>query len=142
MSLSVRLAVHEDAAAIAPLVTQLGYPSAAAEVEARLARLKDHPDIRAYVAEQDGRMLGIVGVMVFPAFHRDGLHGYITALVVDEAARGAGVGGALLKVAEGWFAERGVKRVNLTTALHREDAHAFYEKHGYTFTGKRFSKVL
>lgn len=142
MNVNVRLAVHEDAAAIAPLVTQLGYPSAAAEVEARLARLKDHPDIRAYVAEQDGTVVGIVGLMVFPAFHRDGLHGYITALVVDENARGAGVGGALLEVAERWFAERGVKRVSLTTALHREDAHVFYEKHGYTYTGKRFTKIL
>ena len=142
MSVTVRRAVHEDAAAIAPLVTQLGYPSAAAEVEARLARLKDHADIRAYVAERDSRIVGIVGLMVFPAFHRDGLHGYITALVVDEQNRGAGVGGALLQVAETWFAERGVKRVNLTTALHREDAHVFYERHGYTYTGKRFSKIL
>lgn len=142
MSLTVRQAGHGDAAAIAPLVTQLGYPSAATEVEARMARLKDHPDIRAYVAEQDGRAVGIIGVMVFPAFHRDGLHGYITALVVDEKLRGSGVGGALLDAAEAWFAERGVKRVNLTTALHREAAHSFYEKRGYTYTGKRFSKIL
>ncbi|HEY1991237.1 MAG TPA: GNAT family N-acetyltransferase [Gammaproteobacteria bacterium] len=142
MKVAVRRAVHADAAAIAPLVTQLGYPSAAVEVEARLARLKDHPDIRAYVAEQAGAVLGIVGLMVFPAFHRDGLHGYITALVVDEKVRGTGVGGALLEVAEAWFAERGVKRVNLTTALHREDAHGFYEKLGYTNTGKRFTKIL
>ena len=142
MSMTFRLAAHADAAAIAPLVTQLGYPSASNEVEARLARLKDHPDIRAYVAEEDGRLVGIVGLMVFPAFHRDGLHGYVTALVVDEKLRGAGVGGALLEVAETWFAERGVKRVSLTTALHREDAHVFYEKHGYTYTGKRFTKIL
>ncbi|HSN16671.1 MAG TPA: GNAT family N-acetyltransferase, partial [Gammaproteobacteria bacterium] len=126
MSVSVRRAAHEDAAAIAPLVTQLGYPSAAAEVEARLARLKDHPDIRAYVAESEGRLVGIIGLMVFPAFHRDGLHGYVTALVVDEGVRGSGVGGALLETAEAWFQERGVKRVSLTTALHREDAHVFY----------------
>ena len=142
MSTMVRRAAFGDAATIAPLVTQLGYPSATAEVEARLARLEDHPDIRAYVAEQDGRVVGVIGLMVFPAFHRDGLHGYVTALVVDEDARGEGVGGALLEVAEAWFAERGVKRVNLTTALHREAAHVFYERHGYTYTGKRFSKIL
>ena len=142
MNVTVRLAAHADAAAIAPLVSQLGYPSAAAEVEARLARLKDHPDIRAYVAEQAGKPVGMVGLMVFPAFHRDGLHGYITALVVDEKIRGTGVGGVLLEAAEAWFAERGVKRVSLTTALHREDAHVFYEKHGYTYTGKRFTKIL
>jgi len=142
VSLVVRLAGHADTAAIAALATQLGYPSAAHEAEARLARLKDHPDIRAYVAEQAGRVVGVIGLMAFPAFHRDGFHGYITALVVDQGHRGEGAGRALLDAAEAWFAERGVKRVNLTTALHREDAHEFYEKRGYTYTGKRYTKIL
>ena len=127
---------------MARLATQLGYACDAAQMAARLAHLEGHPDIRALVAEQDGRVTGFIGLMVFPAFHRDGLHGYVTALVVDEAQRGGGIGGVLLAAAEAWFAERQVKRVNLTTALHREDAHGFYEKHGYTFTGKRYTKIL
>lgn len=142
MNLRVRPAVDGDAAAIARLATQLGYASDAVQVTARIALLKDHPDIRALVAEQDGRVVGLMSLMVFPAFHRDGLHGYITAMVVDETVRGGGIGTALLKAGEVWFAERGVKRVNLTTALHRDDAHAFYEKNSYTFTGKRYTKIL
>ena len=141
-ALSVRRTADHDAAAVASLVTQLGYYSDAAQVRARLDSLRDHPDIRALVAEREGRVIGMIGLMVFPAFHRDGLHGYVTAMVVDETARGGGVGGALLQAGEAWFMERGVKRVNLTTALHREDAHAFYEKRGYTFTGKRYTKIL
>ncbi|HEY3859279.1 MAG TPA: GNAT family N-acetyltransferase [Gammaproteobacteria bacterium] len=140
--MNVRRPGLDDAASIATLVTQLGYPSAEPQAAARLAALEGHPDIQALVAEQDGRIIGFVGLMVFPAFHRDGLHGYITALVVDESVRGSGAGGALLQAAEAWFAERGVKRVNLTTALRREAAHSFYEKRGYTFTGKRYSKIL
>ena len=127
---------------MAGLATQLGYASDKAQVTARLTHLQGHPDIRALVAESEGKVLGFIGLMVFPAFHRDGLHGYVTALVVDERERGSGIGAALLKAAEAWFAERGVKRVNLTTALHREDAHGFYEKRGYTFTGKRYTKIL
>lgn len=142
MNVSVRRAAGADAAAIASLSAQLGYPSEVGQAAARLDSLKDHPDIRAYVAEQGGKVAGFTGLMVFPAFHRDGLHGYITALVVDSGLRGGGIGGALLEAAEAWFAERGVKRVNLTTALHREAAHGFYEKYGYTFTGKRFTKIL
>jgi GNAT superfamily N-acetyltransferase len=133
---------HSDAAAVASLSSQLGYSSAAPQAAARLGALEDHPDIRALVAEQDGQVVGFIGLMVFPAFHRDGLHGYITALVVDERARGGGAGAALLAAGEAWFAEREVKRVNLTTALHREAAHGFYEKRGYTFTGKRFTKII
>ncbi len=140
--LSVRLAAHADAAAIASLATQLGYPSDTAQAAARLAALAGHPDIRALVAERDGEVLGFIGLMVFPAFHRDGLHAYITALVVDAALRGSGAGGALLKAGEAWFKERGATRVNLTTALHREDAHRFYERQGYELTGKRYGKAL
>jgi ribosomal protein S18 acetylase RimI-like enzyme len=142
VKISVRRAAGTDAAAIAELSTQLGYSSAEPQAAARLDSLKDHPDIRAYVAEQDGRVVGFIGLMVFAAFHRDGLHGYVTALVVDEKTRGSGAGAALLTAGEAWFEERGIKRVNLTTALHREAAHGFYEKRGYTFTGKRFTKIL
>lgn len=142
MSIAVRRAAETDAAAIAVLSTQLGYPGDTSQAAERLHSLQEHRDIRAYVAEQDGNVVGFVGLMVFPAFHRDGLHGYLTALVVDEKRRGSGAGRALMQAAETWFAERGVKRVNLTTALHREAAHGFYEKNGYTFTGKRFTKIL
>jgi len=140
--LEVRSATPADAAVLAGLVTQLGYPSDAAQVLARLRRLEGNADIRALVAERDGRVIGMIGIMVFPAFHRDGLHGYITALVVDEAVRGGGAGAALLAAAEGWFAERGVAKVNLTTALHRDKAHAFYEHRGYEFNGRRYVKTL
>jgi GNAT superfamily N-acetyltransferase len=142
VSISVRRATDTDAAAIAALSTQLGYPSEIGQAAERLHSLQEQRDIRALVAEQDGEVIGFVGLMVFPAFHRDGLHGYVTALVVDEKLRGSVAGRELMRAAEAWFAERGVKRVNLTTGQHREDAHEFYEKLGYTFTGKRFTKIL
>ena len=138
----LRPAAEADAAALATLVTQLGYPSDAAQVLARLRRVADNPDIRAFVAVQQGRVVGMSGLMVFPAFHRDGLHGYITALVVDEAVRGGGIGEALLAAAEAWFAERGVTKVTLTSALRREEAHRFYERRGYEFNGRRYVKSL
>lgn len=141
-AVKVRPAAEADAAALAALVTQLGYPSDAAQVLARLRRLEGNSDIRALVAEREGRVMGMIGLMVFPAFHRDGLHGYITALVVDEASRGGGAGAALLAAAEAWFAERGVTKVTLTTASHREKAHRFYERLGYEFNGRRYVKSL
>jgi ribosomal protein S18 acetylase RimI-like enzyme len=138
----LRPALETDAAALAALVSQLGYPSDASQLRARLRRVAGNPDIRALVALQEGQVVGMAGLMVFPAFHRDGLHGYITALVVDEAARGSGVGAVLLAGAEAWFAERGVAKVTLTTASHREGAHRFYERLGYEFNGRRYVKSL
>ncbi len=140
--LRVRPASLQDADAIASLVTQLGYPSDVAQVAARIELVKTDPDIRALVAEREGQVIGMIGLMVFPAFHRDGQHGYVTALVVDAAVRDSGAGAALLAAGETWFRERGVSKLNLTTALHREDAHRFYEKRGYTYSGKRYTKSL
>jgi ribosomal protein S18 acetylase RimI-like enzyme len=141
-ALRVRPAAEADAATVAVLVTQLGYPSDVSQVLARMRRVQDDPDIRMLVAENDAGIVGMIGIMVFPAFHRDGLHGYITALAVEEAVRGSGAGATLLKAAEAWFAGRGIAKVTLTTAAHRERAHRFYEKHGYEFNGRRYVKSL
>ena len=141
-ALRVRPAEEADAAPVAVLVSQLGYPSDASQVLARMRRVQGDADIRMFVAESGAGVIGMIGVMVFPAFHRDGLHGYITALAVEEAVRSGGVGAALLKAAEAWFAGRGIGKVTLTTAAYRERAHGFYEKNGYEFNGRRYVKNL
>ena len=50
MTARVRPATPDDAAAVAPLLGQLGYPSAPEAVRARLAAVLAHPDYRAWVA--------------------------------------------------------------------------------------------
>ena len=140
-ALRARPAEERDAQILATLVTQLGYPSTPEQVRARLQRVAGHPDIQALVAERDFGVVGMIALMVFPAIHRDGLHGYITAFVVDKSERGNGAGTGLLAAAEAWFTARGVSKINLTTALHRESAHRFYERRGYEFDGRRYVKT-
>lgn len=140
--LRVRLAEEADAAALASLMTQLGYPSDAAQMRMRLKRAAGDPDICALVAEQDGRIQGMIGLMVFDSFVHDQAHGYIMSLVVDESARGSGAGGTLLAAAEAWFRERGVDKATLTSHLRRAAAHGFYERRGYEFNGRRYVKSL
>lgn len=64
----------------------------------------------------------------------------ITLLVVDERARRHGVGRALVAAAEQWARDHGCRRIVVTTALHRAEAHAFYESVGYRQTGRRYGK--
>jgi ribosomal protein S18 acetylase RimI-like enzyme len=70
------------------------------------------------------------------------LSGKIIALVVSKKQRRAGIGRALIAVAEKDFVKRRVIRVSLTTRFTREDAHEFYEALGYSKTGFRFAKNL
>jgi ribosomal protein S18 acetylase RimI-like enzyme len=58
------------------------------------------------------------------------------------AARGRGIGRALIATAEKDFVQRGIIRVALDIRLTREDAHKFYESLGYERNGWRFVKQL
>lgn len=138
----VRVAAIEDAAALATLMTQLGYPSDAFQLRMRLRRAAGNPDVRVLVAESEGRILGLIALMLFHAFVHDRPHGYITSLVVDESVRGGGAGSTLLAAGEAWFKEHGVDKATLTSHLRREAAHRFYERRGYEFNGRRYVKSL
>jgi GNAT superfamily N-acetyltransferase len=66
----------------------------------------------------------------------------MTAVVVDESARGQGIGRLLVAAAEEYFTERGCAMVEVTSNKKRLDAHRFYEQLGYTGTSFRFAKSL
>jgi GNAT superfamily N-acetyltransferase len=67
---------------------------------------------------------------------------YITALVTAAAARGRGVGRALVAEAVEWARREGCVRISVTSAEHRADAHAFYPACGLPYTGRRFGTTL
>ena len=66
----------------------------------------------------------------------------MTALVVDERARGRGVGRALVDASVGWARSRGCVLLEVTSNRRRSDAHAFYEHLGFERSSYRFAKPL
>jgi GNAT superfamily N-acetyltransferase len=66
------------------------------------------------------------------------------ALVVDERARGAGVGRELVASAEAWAVARGCRRLTVATRITRERAHRFYLREGFSLdkTSHVFQKPL
>lgn len=121
----------EDTAAVARLATQLGYPSTAAQIERRLHALEQSPDARVLVAEApDGAVLGWIHVFGRRMLESDP-DAEIGGLVVDEAARGRGVGSALVASAEAWARERGYDIVSVRSNVIRAEAHEFYKSRGY-----------
>jgi GNAT superfamily N-acetyltransferase len=141
MDPTIRDAGHADAEAVARLLTQLGYPSDAAAVEARLERLQVVGD-RVLVAELDGAVVGLAHLQVTPAIELDRPAGKIGALVVDEAQHGRGIGRALVRELEAEARLRGCELLYLTTAERRAGAHGFYERIGLEHTGRRYSLTL
>ena len=85
-----------DAPRVAALLGQLGYPSAADGVPARLKRMAGERRTIAIVAEDGDAIAGLAAGQIFHAIHADEPVAYLMALVVDESARGSGVGRALV----------------------------------------------
>jgi GNAT superfamily N-acetyltransferase len=66
----------------------------------------------------------------------------VSALVVDAADRGRGIGRAPVAAAERELAAAGCGLVEITSGLRRADAHKFYERLGYERTSARFVKSV
>jgi ribosomal protein S18 acetylase RimI-like enzyme len=66
----------------------------------------------------------------------------VTALVVDRRARRRGVGKLLMEHAEQMGSAAGCEFVELTSAMDRAEAHAFYRGIGYEPNSLRFRKPL
>ena len=129
--MNIRAATATDAAALAELCTQLGYPAQPGEAAERLAALGPANSVNiVLVAEDAGAVLGwihVCGIRFFqsPPFAEIG------GLVVDEASRGRGVGKLLVEAAAGWAAEQGYGKLRVRSNVVREDAHRFYEREGF-----------
>ena len=126
----IRRADVHDGDAVAALNGELGYPSTAAQMADRLARVRAQGD-EVFVAEAEGAPVGWIHVAALCAME-SGDFAEIRGLVVTAGRRGGGIGARLLRVAEEWAAGRGVNRLRVRTNVLRERAHAFYERQGFT----------
>jgi len=131
--LDIRAANERDAAAVARLVVQLGYPLTPEGAQQRVINLGKDPDEALYVAVVESRVVGLIQVSRTEALEYDP-RAEIRALVVDEEHRGGGVGKALVARAEAWARERGLPVMRVRSNVKREQTRIFYERHGYAVT--------
>ncbi len=139
---SIREAETTDAASIASLVTQLGYPSTPRDMAGRLRILLSLPEYRIFVAEAGGEIVGLVGAYMGYSLEFSGMYGRLITLIVNENHRGAGIGRRLIARIEDWIKDQGGLLAVVTSSNHRADSHRFYENKGYLNTGVRFTKKL
>lgn len=140
--IAVRKASPQDATALAPLLGELGYPVSAAELTNRMQRLVGRNDQAVLMAEDESGALGLLALHVFPLLAYEQDVAMIMALVVTERARGTGVGRQLIDRAESIAKSSGASRLLVTTHNRRADAHAFYERLGFEFTGRRYVRAI
>lgn len=142
ISVEVREATIADTPAIAPLLGELGYPATPDALAGRMRRMLGRDDQKILIAEGDGAALGVLALHVFPVLAYDRDLAMIMALVVTERARALGVGRALVDRAAAMSKAAGASRLMVTTHVRRADAHAFYARLGFEFTGRRYVRPI
>jgi ribosomal protein S18 acetylase RimI-like enzyme len=97
---------------------------------ANLEELVSNSALTFFVALDGDVLIGTLTLVIFPI--PTGLRAWIEDVVVDEAARGLGVGAALTNAATDEARLRGVRSVDLTSRPSREAANALYQKLGFS----------
>ena len=138
----LREATVADAPVLALLLGELGYPVGDAALGPRMERMLARDDQKVLIAENTSGALGLLALHVFPVLAYDRDLALIMALVVTERARGLGVGRKLIDRAEAIARSLGASRLMVTTHVRRADAHAFYERLGFEFTGRRYVRAI
>lgn len=138
----VRTAMLGDAAGIATLIEVLGYPCTHDEAIDRLRAIAAEPDQILLVADREGELCGLLGLDLMYYLPLGARTCRITALVIATSHQGEGIGRELLQAAETWARQAGAARIEVTSAAHREKAHAFYRACGYRDGAMRFVKRL
>lgn len=142
-TLKLRRARKSDAARIAELSGELGYPATTKEIKTRLARLKPATQHAVFLAEVDKLVIGWIHVSVAPLLEVP-RRAEVNGLIVADGQRSHGAGAKLLKAAEKWARAQGCKGMSVRSNVIRERAHLFYGRHGYVHfkTQKAFRKDL
>jgi ribosomal protein S18 acetylase RimI-like enzyme len=96
---------------------------------AAIAAVAASPAVTVLLARSDGRIVGSLSLVMFRI--PTGLRAWIEDVVVDEAARGQGVGSALTKEALRLAETAGVRTVDLSTRPSRVAAGRLYEREGF-----------
>lgn len=87
------------------------------------------PKSALLVARLEGEVVGMTTVACYDTL--TARRGWVEDVAVSPAARGRGVGRALIAEAKAWARRNGVETLSLTSAPHREAARRLYQREGF-----------
>ena len=124
----LRDVVDEDLPAINRLLAQLSRSAPPLDAQA-VRRIATRDGNSLLVAREAGQIVGMLTLVTFPI--PTGLRAWIEDVVVDESARGQGVGAALSWAAVRLARAAGARTIDLTSRPSREAANRLYQRLGF-----------
>jgi GNAT superfamily N-acetyltransferase len=124
------------------LMDELGYTVSLQQATEQVTELGKTGADPIFLAVADGQVLGLLALHLCRVLQYANPIMRVMALVVDRRARRRGVGKLLMEHAEQVGYAAGCAFVELTSAMDRAEAHAFYRSIGYRPNSLRFHKPL
>jgi GNAT superfamily N-acetyltransferase len=138
--IEIRACTPDDAVAVSTLLGELGYTLSIQQATEHVRELSKTGADPIFLAAADGQVLGLLALHLWRMLQYTSPIARVTALVVDQRARRHGVGKLLMEHAERMGSAAGCEFVELTSAMDRAEAHAFYRRIGYEPNSLRFRK--
>ncbi|MFV2019913.1 GNAT family N-acetyltransferase [Micromonospora sp. LOL_023] len=135
---AVRVATDEVVKAFGRLLPQLSRSAKPLDLTA-LDELVASDASTLLIARREGEIVGALTLVMFPI--PTGRRAWIEDVVVDESARGLGVGAALTQEAVRLAREAGARTVDLTSRPSRAAANRLYERLGFSLRDSRVYRL-
>ena len=137
----IRIATKDDIDAVYGLIKQLSSHEFTKE-QFNDCYLYNTQKGQVLVYEKDHTISGCIVYNIHYYLHFSRKSAEIVNLVVDESARGRGIGKELLVSFEQIAADLGCVCLEVDSGKHREAAHRFYMREGFVCNHVKLTKVL
>jgi ribosomal protein S18 acetylase RimI-like enzyme len=135
----IRQATVKDSGVIAQLMTQLieasgyeGWQVSPEQIEESLRKMADNDAYQVLLAEDEGQVVGLLGLSFRHTLFHPALSALIDELVVEQGHRGRGVGQQLMAEAIERCRAAGCCEIEVSTERSNETAQEFYRRHGFS----------
>ena len=116
----------EAMARLVPQLSSSNQPPSAAELQ----EIIDSDAVRLLIARDQRGVIGMLTLVLFRI--PTGIRAWIEDVIVDESARGSGIGRSLNEAAIEHALAAGAVTVDLTSRPSREDANRLYQRMGFS----------
>ena len=113
------------------------------DARAFLAMIGRYPDYRIYVAEMEGRVIGVYSLVIMDKLaHKRTPSAILEDIVVATSLQRQGVGKVMVAHAMDMARSKGCDKLVLSSNARRTDAHRFYDQLGFQRHGVSFHATL
>ena len=145
MELSIRESTDKDIPSILSLLYELERPKPLDDNDVKVFKNKIHDYFSdsqkiILVAEQNGKIVGIVSIIYLQRLNRAKLEMYIPELVVTEKLRYSGIGKKLIQYCIDLAKKKDCYRIRLESGNQRKESHKFYKSIGFEQSSLTFTK--